>query len=448
VRRNIINILIITTSIFFYSCHIGHDHANEEHNDEEHLNPKGQGVNEKGDHHEEQENKNTTMLTFDQMKSIKIKMGKLEKKQLTSSLKANGLLRVPNDCKASVTALMGGVIKTLPIQIGNFVRKGQTIATIYNTTFIALQENFLNTSLEIEFATLEYERQKTLKEGNATAIKAFQQAESTLKLLQVKKSSLQKQLELIGFNTASLNKESIQSVLSVRSPINGIVSNISVNLGSYTDTNSSIAQIVDNNQLHLDLYIYEKDLQKLNVGQTIHFTQTNNPGKEYDAKVYAISNTFEENTKSIAVHCKVLGDKKGLIEGMNITALVSLEKANVDAVPTDAIVNHEGQDFIFIMNEEQSIDEHNEESKDAYQKHEGNEQAQNEKVQANLIKDDHKHEKEGKTFEKIPIRKGTTDVGYSEITLLKEIPINSKIVINGAFFILAKMNNKGEAHQH
>ncbi|MBK9258199.1 MAG: hypothetical protein IPM42_22395 [Saprospiraceae bacterium] len=31
-----------------------------------------------------------------------------------------------------------------------------------------------------------------------------------------------------------------------------------------------MAEIVDNSQLHLDLYVYEKDLQKLKVGQTIH----------------------------------------------------------------------------------------------------------------------------------------------------------------------------------
>ena len=47
-------------------------------------------------------------------------------------------------------------------------------------------------------------------------------------------------------------------------------------------------------------------------------------------------------------------------------------------------------------------------------------------------------------FERIPILKGTTDIGYSEITLLKEIPTDAKIVTNGAFFILAKMTNSGE----
>ena len=51
-------------------------------------------------------------------------------------------------------------------------------------------------------------------------------------------------------------------------------------------------------------------------------------------------------------------------------------------------------------------------------------------------------------FEKIPVRKGTTDVGFSEITLLSDIPDNAKIVTNGAFFLMAKLTNQGEAHEH
>ena len=203
---------------------------------------------------------------------------------------------------------------------------------------------------------------------------------------------------------------------------------------------------MDNSQLHLDLYVYEKDLQKLKVGQTIHFTLTNNPGKEYDADVYAISNTFEQNTKAIAVHAMVKGNKQGLIDGMSITALVSLENATVNAVPTNAIVNHEGQDYIFIVTDAHKEEEHHSEKETAEHKHDESGHQHSEKEGEH--KEGEHHEEEGTTFEKIPVRKGTTDVGYSEITLLKEIPANSKVVVNGAFFILAKMNNKGEGHAH
>jgi len=50
------------------------------------------------------------------------------------------------------------------------------------------------------------------------------------------------------------------------------------------------------------------------------------------------------------------------------------------------------------------------------------------------------------SFEKVPVAKGTSDVGYSEITLLKQMPDTVKIVVKGAFFILGKLTNK-EGHQ-
>lgn len=394
-----------------------------------------------GEHHEEHENSNVATLTPAQMKSIGMELGEIQKKQLTASLKANGILKVPNQNKANATALLGGVIKSILVQTGNSVSKGQVIATIANTSFISMQEEFLSVSAKTTLAETEYARQKELQQGNASALKTLQTAEAELKALKAQKASLQKQLELIGINTETLNSENIQSVISIASPISGSVSNVMVNIGSFVDANTPIAEVVDNTQLHLDLYVYEKDLGKLSAGQIIHFTLTNNPGKEYDAKIYAISNTFEQNTKAVAVHATVEGDKSGLIDGMGITALVSLENANVDAVPSDAIVNYQGQDYIFIVTDKHTEEEHHEDGDGDNHDEHGHKHDSDEK------KDSAEADTGEISFERIPVKKGTTDVGYSEITLLKEIPANSKIVMKGAFFVLAKMTNAGE-HEH
>ncbi|MDO9184419.1 MAG: efflux RND transporter periplasmic adaptor subunit [Bacteroidia bacterium] len=453
-KNLIIVITIIATAMFFGSCGSdatsGKEKGHEEGGHEEH-----------GGGHDE--NESTVTLSSEQMKSIKMQLGSIEKKQLTASLKANGILKVPNQNKASATSLLGGVVKTILVQPGNTVTKGQTIATIGNTAFIILQEEFLTVSAKTDLAQIEFERQKELNKGNAGSLKILQQSEAEIKGLKARKSSLQKQLELIGINPTTLTSDNISSVLNITSPISGAVSSVLVNIGSNIDANTNIAEIVDNSQLHLDLYVYEKDLTKLKEGQTIHFTLTNNAGKEYDAKVYGISNTFEENTKAIAVHAQVEGDKTGLIDGMSITALVSLENPTVDAVPTDAIVSLQGQDFIFVVTDEHGEEEHHAEGEkengEAEHKHVEGEKEEHADAKSTDKHDEHGHAhaegekkeqpKEGEmTFEKIPVRKGTTDVGYSEITLLKEIPANSKVVVNGAFFILAKMSNKGEGHQH
>lgn len=388
--------------------------------------------------HEEHENTNTASLTAEQLKSIKLQLGGIEKKQLTASLKANGILNVPNQNKATITALMGGVVKSILVQTGSNVQKGQVIATIVNPAFITLQEEYLSAVAKLSLSETEYKRQQDLQAGNATALKTVQAAEAELKALRVRKASLQKQLELIGISGNNLTAETIQSVVSIVSPISGAISNVAVNIGTYVDANNAVAEVIDNSQIHLDLFVYEKDLGKLKEGQTIHFTLTNNPGKEYDAKIYAISNTFQQNTKAVTVHATVEGDKTGLIDMMNITALVSLENATVDAVPTEAIVNYQGQDFIFVVTDAHSEEEHHEKKDNETHDEHGHKHGENEAQPP----------QEGSlTFERVPVRKGTTDVGYSEVTVLKDIPGNAKIATRGAFFILAKMTNSGE-HEH
>jgi cobalt-zinc-cadmium efflux system membrane fusion protein len=385
--------------------------------------------------HAHNENSMTAELTADQIKTIGIETGTIEQKQLTASLRANGILKVPNQNMANVTSLYGGVVKSLTVQVGEYVRKGEVIATIANPQFIQLQEEYLTVRSKITLSELENNRQKELSAGNAGTAKIQQGAEAELKILRTREASLQQQLGLMGIQAANLVNANMQSSLTVKSPIDGVVSKVMVKMGAYVDANIPVAEIIDNSQIHLDLFVYEKDLGKLRTGQIIHFTLTNNAGREYDAEIYGISNSFEDNSKAIAVHCKVKGDKTGLIDGMNITALVSLEEANVPAVPTDAIVSVEGSDYIFIVKDAVTESAHHEEGEDAHGHSHEHEHAET-AVSSGSV-----------TYERIPVAKGTTDLGYSEITLLKEIPKNARVVTKGAFFILAKQSNTG-GHEH
>ena len=358
---------------------------------------------------EEHENPDEATLTAEQLKTIGIEFGVIEQKQLTASLKTNGVLKVPNQNKASINSVYSGVIRSLLVQPGNSVSRGQTIATISNPEFIQVQSEYLGVNSRIILAEQEYNRQKELNAGNAGALKNLQAADADLKALRTRRSSLQQQIQLMGINPASLANGKLISVLSVRSPISGVVSNVNVKMGSYIDLSTVVAEVVDNSQLHLDLFVYEKDLPKLKNKQTIHFTVTNNSGKEYDAEIFSLGSSFENESKAVSVHAMVKGDKTGLIDGMNITANISLDKATLPAIPTSAIVNFQGQDYVFVVD---SVDEKNNETH----------------------------------FKRIPVVKGTSDVGYSEITLLKAVPADVKVVVKGSFFILAKQTNTEGHH--
>ena len=387
--------------------------------------PKGELETEQTEENHEEAPQTIAELTEEQMKSVSVTLGMVEMKELTSTIKANGLLRVPNNKKATVTSLYGGVIQTIKVQIGDFVRKGQVLATINNPEYIQVQEQYLTVNSRISFAEQEFRRQKELFDNDAGAKKNLQSADSELKSLRTQRASFQRQLQLMGISPGKVSNGNLRSGLVITSPISGTISNINAQIGSYVDVSSPVLDIIDNNSIHLDLQVFEKDLPKMKVGQIVHFKLTNNPETEYDAKIYSIGSSFENESKTISVHANVTGNRIGLIDGMNITGIVSLDKSTTPAIPDEAIVEADGKYYVFVQTDKKA-EEHHEEAN---------------------------HNKEAKedsktmNFEKIEIVKGSSDMGYTAITSVSEIKPDSKIVVKGAFFVNAKLTNSGE-HEH
>lgn len=417
-KRNInklfFGVLIAGALISFYACTNNHKEG-DGHN---HDTPSETS----SDEHEEE---NAVALTDEQIKTVGIEIGSIEQKQLSATMKANGFLRVPNTNKANATSLFGGIIKTLNVEIGDYVKKGQAIATISNPQFIQLQEEYLTINSGIVFAEQEVTRQRDLNEGNVGAKKNLQSATTELNTLRTRKASLQQQIQLMGINPTSLSNSTLKSSLTVTSPINGIVSNVFAKIGSYVDVSSPIAELVENSALHLDLQVFEKDVPLIKVGQKIDFIVTNSPNKTYTAEVYNIGSSFNSNSKTIAVHSKVIGDKIGLIDGMNITGIVNLDGALSPSVPNEAIVNADGKYYIFLVKEKEE---------EPHEHKEG---------------ESHNHgSKQGTRFEKIEVMKGATELGYTAITPVNKIAEGTHVVVKGAFFVNAKLSNTGDGHAH
>ena len=384
--------------------------------------------------HEETES-NTVSLTTEQLKTGGITTGPIEMKNLRTSIRANGTLTVPNQNKALITSLSSGVLKTLTIQPGSYVRKGQVVATIINPDVAQTQQELQSVVAQINLSELELKRQRELVEGNAAPLKNVQRVQTELATLRATRNSLQKQLSALGISPASVARGNISTTISIKAPISGTISNVTAQIGSPIDQSTPVAEIVNNSQLHLDLFVYEKDLPKLSRNQTIHFTLTNNPGIEYDAKVYSIGTAFVNESKTIPIHSVVLGNNTGLIEGMNITALISIGQKTTTAVPTDAIVSEQGKDYIFVQI--QAPEENH---------HEGEEETGHQEGKEHANEEEHGGE-QNVYFEKVQVFKGVSDVGYTEVTLMKNIPANAQVITKGAFFVLAKMSGGG-GHAH
>ena len=328
------------------------------------------------EHHHE--GGNLTTLTQTQIETVDIRLGHIEEKALNATLKANGVLSVPADHQAKVSTVYAGIIQSVKVEIGAYVHKGQVIATVSNPDFLLQQQRLLTVNSQIELAQQELDRQKILYEGNAGTGKNLQAATTQLR------------------------------TLSVVAPISGNISAVYAVNGAYVDASTPIVEMIDNSSLHLHLQVYERDLPYIKVGQQVHFNPTNDTSHEYDAQVYNIAASFENESKSIIVHCHVEGDKQGLINGMNVTGVISLDKQTAPAVPNEAIVEDAGKSYIFLVT--------------------------------------HTSDKET-SFEKVEVVKGASESGYTAIAPVKPLDPKQLIATRGAFFINATLVNAGE-HSH
>lgn len=358
-----------------------------------------------------------------------VELGTFSMKNLSDVVNANGYTKLPPQNQADVSVHLTGIVKSINIIEGQSVKKGQVLATIESPEFAKLQEAYLTSKSNLEFLTLEYDRQKTLSDENVNSKKVFQKTKAEFEVEKARFSSLKQQLAVLNLNGGN----NTSSIMPIIAPISGFITEINIKIGSNAEVGKPLLSIVDNSQLHVDLLVYEKDLQKVKPGQNIRFVLTNQDNTEINGKVFNVGKAFENETKSVAVHADISNKSQTLIPGMYVNALIDVGARNVQALPVDAVVKADGREFIFILEE-------------------GHEEEAHDEKEGHSHEDGDAHEHEGKTFhfQRIEVKTGTSQLGFVQVSVLHKIEDNAKIVLKGAYYIQSHLvkNEGGGGHSH
>lgn len=378
------------------------------------------------EHHDEEEN--TVELTLEQIKTADIQLGKVEQKQISGTIKVNGVLDVPPQQLVSVSAPLGGFLKSTVLLQGSRVTKGQLIAVIENPEYIQLQQDYLEAKNQFDFAHADYERQQELAKENVNAQKTLQQAKTTYQSWLAKKNGLLAKLKLINVDIATLEAGTISSTSNIYSTITGFVTEVNVNIGKFVNPSDILFEIVDTEHLHAELIIFEKDVRKIKIGQKVRFTLANETTVRL-ATVYLIGREISPD-RTIRIHCHIDKEDKDLLPGMYLKAIVETGGASVTALPDDAIIDFQGKKYVFIK------------TKEGHEHEEGNHAEQ-------TSKEGVEHKEEGQHFIMQEITIGNSELGHTEVVLPEGWNNENEVVIKGAYAILSKMKNseeKGHAH--
>ncbi|CAL1518310.1 efflux RND transporter periplasmic adaptor subunit [Chitinophaga sp. MM2321] len=362
------------------------------------------GKEEAHDHGEEATN--TVELTPAQFKMAGITYGVPEPRQISGAIKVNGFLDVPPQQLVSVSVPMGGFIKNTTLLQGMAVKQGQVIAVMENLDYIQLQQDYLDIKSQLEYATVEYERQQELSRENVNALKTVQLAKASFQSLQAKEKGLREKLSLLNINIPSLEKGNMQRSVNIYAPISGYVTQVNVNLGQFVNPADILFRIVNTEHLHAELTVFEKDVPKLKIGQPVRFTLANE-STERTATVHLIGREISAE-RTVRVHCHLDKEDAQLLPGAYLQAMIETGKAQVKALPETAVINFENKSYVFV--------------KDAGT--------------------DSLHH-----FTMREVQLGNNEQGYTEVIFRDDIP-DKTVVITGAYDLLAKMKNSGEHEGH
>jgi cobalt-zinc-cadmium efflux system membrane fusion protein len=347
---------------------------------------------------------NTVELSDEQFKNAEIVVGAIETKNLSSVIKVNGKLDVPPQNLVSITPPMAGFLKSTELLQGMKVNKGDVLAVLQNSEYIQLQQDYMESKSQLEFLEAEYKRQQVLAKENVSSEKILAQTKANYQSMFAKVGGLKSKLTLVGINLSQVESGNFQNTIIIHAPISGYVTQVHVNIGMFVNTTDVLFKIVDTKHLHAELTVFEKDIPKIKVGQKVRFTLANE-NTERTATVYLIGKEIEQD-RTVRIHCHLSEEDAELLPGMYLKAFIETGIATVKALPNEAIVNYDGSDYIFAEQKTNSLSTH--------------------------------------IFKMEEVKKGISELGYTEIILKDNLADASAIVVKGAFDLMAEMKNKEE----
>ena len=291
-------------------------------------------------------------LTNAQFENAKMELGSLSEQPFVQTIQSTGIIDVPPENIGVISSFLGGYVKNTPFIIGDKVTKGQRLVTIENPEFITLQQNYLETSGQLSYLKSEFERQKTMLEENITSQKSFLKAESEYKTALARNNSLKKNLQMLNISTTSVEAGNIVSQADIFSPIEGNVTQVFVNTGTYVSPADKILEIINTDHIHLELKVFEKDLLYLKKDQELLFTVPEASKEVFNGKIHLVGTTINPTSRIATVHGHIAEkDERNFTPGMFVEAGIVTGTENHLALLDEAIVELEGKHFVLMLND-------------------------------------------------------------------------------------------------
>src|SRR5229473_5457269 len=287
----------------------------------------------------------------DDLKKAQVQTVHVEVKKTSSTLRVPGIVNPDEYREVHVTSLVGGIIKQVPVVLGDHVKRGQPLAVVFSGELAEAETQYLS-----HLAELEADHKKLVRTQNLVKLgAASQQEEEDVEAMHAGhesyvRAALEK-LKLLGASDqqiASLKQaEQIDPNFVVPAPINGVVLTRAANLGLVVSTAQELFTVADLSTVWIMASINEKDFASVRVGTAATVTAPAYPGRLWKGRVIYIQPQVDPTTRTAQARIEVANPREDLRIDMYTDVDFTSSGAPGPVVPEAAVQSIGERRFVF-----------------------------------------------------------------------------------------------------
>ena len=278
---------------------------------------------------------------------------------VTAGAASDGL-RVPGVIEANaykqvvVTPLVSGRITRVAAELGQQVKRGQTIAQIFSPELAEAQTRYVSTRAALEAHDQELARTEKLVAIGAASQQELERihAEHTARRAEVQ--SIAARLQLLGLSAKAVDNlgpgRAVDATTSVAAPIDGVITRREANVGTNVDQATQLFTIVDLSSVWVVVDVYEKDFALVRVGSTATITTRAYPAMALQGRVSYIDAQVSAETRTAKARIEVPNARADLRLGMYAEAIIGSGGGPMTPmVPRTAVQNVGDRTVVYLV---------------------------------------------------------------------------------------------------
>lgn len=281
-----------------------------------------------------------------------IKISVVSQGDVSDILRVAGQIDFDEQALTRIGASVTGRVTQINAQLGNEVKKGDTLALLNSSELSNSQLAYLKARSEKEFHRRTVQRAKTLFEADVISAAELQRRESEYEVASAQTRAAQDQLRVLGVNLKAMEElattGAIDSVASVMATIKGVVVERKVTTGQVVQPADVLFTVADLSRVWAVAQVPEQQVAQVKVGQSVRIEVPALENEKLIGKLIYVGQTVNPESRTVLVRTELDNTSGRLKPSMLASMLIESTPTKRVVVPITAIVREQDADYVFI----------------------------------------------------------------------------------------------------